>query len=349
MLKKLFIVFFIIFLCGCNNKEKEYKYATDDNRLIFFIYDVEYIKNNTSSSVRVEIQNNRMTINEFINDLEYVSSLWDGGSKIYKYDPKNKKYGDNEFYVLSCNTLDGIKDVYVAQNKETLNNKCNKERKIVEKELQELQEKIINITDEKNYKNWAAMYVENNKIIIELVENSKEEQKWFRENIIDSEYIVFKKGGPYFTSSDYEEFYDDELLKNITKLKDLPHNYSIEEAKKNNDVIIYNNESNIIINYEVLENFLEKINKKEKAFMRLININVEGGMIITDVKVDKDNITIIEDNTRDHFTINRRTIKKFKNIKEVIEISDISNSKLIVYNENEEDGVILYNIQRFID
>ena len=51
----------------------------------------------------------------------------------------------------------------------------------------------------KKYSNVASTGVdrEKNKLIIELIDNSKEQQKWFRENIYDSEYIVFKKGGPY--------------------------------------------------------------------------------------------------------------------------------------------------------
>ena len=38
-------------------------------------------------------------------------------------------------------------------------------------------------------------------IIVEFVENDKEHQKWFKDNICDSEYIKFKQGGPYTTSS----------------------------------------------------------------------------------------------------------------------------------------------------
>ena len=51
------------------------------------------------------------------------------------------------------------------------------------------------------YENFASSYVdeEKNRVIIELVDNSKKEQKWFRNNIYDSEYILFKRGGPYYT------------------------------------------------------------------------------------------------------------------------------------------------------
>ena len=38
-------------------------------------------------------------------------------------------------------------------------------------------------------------------IVVEFVENDEEHQKWFKDNICDSEYIKFKQGGPYTTSS----------------------------------------------------------------------------------------------------------------------------------------------------
>lgn len=63
--------------------------------------------------------------------------------------------------------------------------------------LRELQDNITNILDEKkDYNNYSACYVdeENKVLIVELVDNSKEEQKWFRQNIKDSEYIQFKQG-----------------------------------------------------------------------------------------------------------------------------------------------------------
>ena len=38
-------------------------------------------------------------------------------------------------------------------------------------------------------------------IVVEFVENDEDHQKWFKDNICDSEYIKFKQGGPYTTSS----------------------------------------------------------------------------------------------------------------------------------------------------
>ena len=56
----------------------------------------------------------------------YLDSLKDGGSKIYKYDSKiNSNYGNTDFYVIECNSLDGIKDIYVAKYKNSLMDKCS--------------------------------------------------------------------------------------------------------------------------------------------------------------------------------------------------------------------------------
>ncbi len=66
--------------------------------------------------------------------------------------------------------------------------------KIVDSKLEEYEK-----TNGKKYTNVAATGVDQNleKIVITLINNSKEEQKWFRENIYDSKYITFEQGGPY--------------------------------------------------------------------------------------------------------------------------------------------------------
>ena len=48
----------------------------------------------------------------------------DGGSKLYKYNKVNKLFGNKDFYVIICNSTDGIKDIFVAKNINSLNDKC---------------------------------------------------------------------------------------------------------------------------------------------------------------------------------------------------------------------------------
>ena len=68
-------------------------------------------------------------------------------------------------------------------------------------ELKQLQQKIEEKLDNITYDNLASYGIdeENRKVIIELVNNTKEEQDWFKENITDSPHIEFKQGGPYKT------------------------------------------------------------------------------------------------------------------------------------------------------
>lgn len=68
----------------------------------------------------------------------------------------------------------------------------------IDKKLEEYENK-----NGKKYTNCSSTGVDQsiNKVVITLVDNSEKEQQWFRENIYDSSYIIFKQGGPYTTSS----------------------------------------------------------------------------------------------------------------------------------------------------
>lgn len=61
----------------------------------------------------------------------------------------------------------------------------------------ELTDKVVSIKD---YDNFAGCGPDGKGrfIIVELIDNSRKEQKWFRENIYDSPYIKFKRGGPNY-------------------------------------------------------------------------------------------------------------------------------------------------------
>ena len=82
---------------------------------------------------------------------------------------------------------------------------CGKQ--VTMKELRELENQVQNKLDEyydiyHNYNGLSAYGIDEKEmvLVITLVNNNKEEQEWFKENISDSKYIKFKKGGPYTTS-----------------------------------------------------------------------------------------------------------------------------------------------------
>lgn len=130
MRKILLFIISLILVTGCNdvndNKQETEKFlighTLEDGRIIHFTFDVPY--NNTYISEA--LSSNEITIDEFINNLEYLDSYNDGGSKIYQYNKDKKIYGKENFYVISCNSLDNIKDIYVAKYKESLSGVCSK-------------------------------------------------------------------------------------------------------------------------------------------------------------------------------------------------------------------------------
>lgn len=131
MKKRILIIILygiLVFVIGCTNKEKVNDYekflignTLDDGRVIHFSFDVPY----KDIGLSFALSNKKITIDEFINELEYIEILRDGGSKIYKYNKNKNIFGNEEFNVIVCNSLDNIKDIYVTKNKESLYDKCS--------------------------------------------------------------------------------------------------------------------------------------------------------------------------------------------------------------------------------
>ncbi len=96
----------------------------DDGRHIHFALEVPYLENEKYDLMDAFLYN-EITPEDFVKKLEYLDILKDGGSKIYKYNKVKKEFGDEDFYVISCNSTDNIKDMYIAKYRETLENKCS--------------------------------------------------------------------------------------------------------------------------------------------------------------------------------------------------------------------------------
>lgn len=129
-MRKLFLLILLIFLIsGCaivketeEKGEDSYQSAItlNDGRKIYATFDVKY----KSDSLMTLLRNQEITIDEFIQKLTFVDTVKDGGSKLYKYTDDLAFSGLNSFYVLSCNSLDNIKDIFITKNKDDLNNLC---------------------------------------------------------------------------------------------------------------------------------------------------------------------------------------------------------------------------------
>lgn len=76
---------------------------------------------------------------------------------------------------------------------------CSKNTNVSEEQLNNINDKIIAYfsSDNAEYNNLSFNYVDtiNKKVVVGLLDNSKEEQEKFKKLVVDSEYIVFIEGG----------------------------------------------------------------------------------------------------------------------------------------------------------
>lgn len=163
-------------------------------------------------------------------------------------------------------------------------------------------------------------------------------------------YNSFKESITKETNSEnLSAFYNDSLTKNYINIEKLNSDYGVEQAIKDNAVVV----TNTIANSNLLNDFTTSINTKKRAFLRLVQTTVEGDLIITDIKYEIDKVIVITDNTRDKFSSeeNRKiTFETYKNIEEVLDLDkDPAISSLIVYNDNKEDNRVLLTRNRMIN
>lgn len=184
---------------------------------------------------------------------------------------------------------------------------CKKKSMVSIEELNELRDSITDVASTSNdnaYKNFTSCYVDEEKmaVVVTLVDNSKESQQWFRENIKDSNYIKFADVKRNTSSNSERDFYIvkpdyhndikfNEYFKESTRKIFLASNitdvYIINGTKK--DVLnkyLSNNSSQIS---DTLEFMTSKLDKK--------NVLKDGGTTIYRSK-DKD-VTMIVCNTLD--------------------------------------------------
>lgn len=108
--------------------------------------------------------------------------------------------------------------------------------------------------------------------------------------------------------ADINDVYNHSITNNYKDIRSLPQNYSKEEAQKDNCFVI----GAMVHNDNLYSEFMDKYNKKENAFIRVVQSTVEGDIFIIDVLYEEINnkIHIVKDNTRDEFTAKEdRTIK----------------------------------------
>lgn len=108
--------------------------------------------------------------------------------------------------------------------------------------------------------------------------------------------------------SDINDFYTHSVTSNYKDIRSLPRNYSKEQAQNDNCFVI----GAMVHNDNLYGEFMNKYNKKENAFIRIVQSTIEGDIYIIDVLYDAINnkIHLVKDDTRDEFSAQEdRTIK----------------------------------------
>lgn len=87
---------------------------------------------------------------------------------------------------------------------------CIKEKEVSIYELNSINDKIIyyfQTNGAEKYDNYSYNYVdeENKIVIVGLVDNSIEQQEWFKKNIVNSKYIKFEQGN-HVTNENYSSY-----------------------------------------------------------------------------------------------------------------------------------------------
>lgn len=124
-MKKVGLLLCLALLTGCTSKLESKIEITDNNKdTIIELQDKSFItKYNVlynGKDLKEALENKEITIEDFINNMQEVSTANDGGSKLYKATDKNK----NLYYVVTCNTKAGDKDIYLSKDENVIDN-CN--------------------------------------------------------------------------------------------------------------------------------------------------------------------------------------------------------------------------------
>jgi len=240
----------------------------------------------------------------FVLMLIPISTQWKNGDKEYRailytytkiHRPSENSstgYEDGwEFKILGIHILGKINTYVEALPKITI-----EELENIHKEVDDSIEKY---RENNEYHNVASTGVDREKyrLIIELVDNSTEQQKWFRENIYDSKYLVFKQGGPYTTSNGNtikpNLFNRNEIIKvTIDNYSQYKNNF--EYSDKDTIDTIYNLFKNLETNIESESS--EPENPEE--LYKVIFFNSENMLIESDNDIFKSTIYVYRKNNK---------------------------------------------------
>mgnify|MGYP007113985956 CR=1 FL=1 len=129
MKEKIFLIFIVTIMCctfltGCDKSdEKEtlifsdekstHNYAEiykfDDGRVVYSEFANLQFRMNSGEIINLSdgLKNELISINDIIQQMNYIDSFNDGGSKLYSYDKNNSDFANTDFYLVQCHAVIG--------------------------------------------------------------------------------------------------------------------------------------------------------------------------------------------------------------------------------------------------
>lgn len=91
----------------------------DDGSKVYTQFpDIEYInESGKKETLEQSLKKDKTIIDKIVAKTPKMNALNDGGSKIYYFD---KKYANKSFDIVKCNNKDGIKDIYIVENADSI-------------------------------------------------------------------------------------------------------------------------------------------------------------------------------------------------------------------------------------
>lgn len=133
------------------------------------------------------------------------------------------------------------------------------------------------------------------------------------------------------------------VLSYKTKIEELPQDYSIEDAIKDNCVISVHGSK--VYNEDVLENFLSNVNNNIADSIRSINFTIEGDMLITEINFKGNNIfETCLDWTRDKFSSEEDRTYKYQQFSTLVTDEIDGTKEIYLKNSDTENNNELYII-----
>lgn len=140
-----------------------------------------------------------------------------------------------------------------------------------------------------------------------------------------------------------DDIYKTKVAEGYKNIKELPEDYSKEQAQQDNCFVI----GAMVHNDNLYSEFMNKYNKKENAFIRVVQSTAEGDIFIIDVLYEAKNnkIHLVKDDTRDKFSAQEDRTIKYKTYKKTGVWKYQNSEYWVVYNNELPDGNIAeYNL-----